>query len=951
MLSLFAEFGDWSSEEISCLKDGLRKYGRAWGKIYREVGGLKTATQCKQFYDKHCGNQELDLSASLTEHSTMKASCDVSVIALFIVVLVQNAEKLRRKVENRKPVTTEGKRKSLKPANKPSPLQGAEEIDSENTASAYESDSNSEESTSESTITDSSPEDGSSSSAFMPPTQQKMSQRGKKPKSLSAGFRRTSEEALDLFISAAEALNNIIPPDVALHDHSYALPPNSLMNNVDLQATSGLSLIAAAAAVVSPTLSKNAASNKLPSLSPVRAPRGRPPNSQRKGTNGTTSKLAPTLLSPAGTSPSVLLTEMKAAPLRGRTRSAPADRPKLSTFHVPRTGSTLARMSINSNSRTVSRAGGTGLLSSYTRHKGDSSSGKTLKSMIAFHPTTSSTCSTGSTTSTNATSAFEALVNVAVAAPPAELPMSASSPHSSSYSKSSSPVATTAFTATPLTRSSQSAKDTVTIGVAGSNSNASNSGGTTTAFIDVNQAINILASLAQHQVSSSAANGSSQSIVLPNSRLFAPNQTVNLLGNIVSGGSKGVSGAGLTLPTSKGSKSLSVSATVDTLLGHLTSGIGAQPSTTKSTAGKASGGSGRLKKTASSKSEGAGVKSNSASSSRGSGTKLVTNTTLPVQLIGSMDELSNLNLLSSLVAAVAASQATATPTSSQQTTPTSEPTVASDLKTSVGQPSNLHSSSSTEIKRPLEAVSRTSSSESSSTYQSHTSTPLIAASSSIKKSSLQNSSSGGVYDGGTSNELPRSVVRTGLGTMATAEGEEGVATPGNSIPQSENDMTASLASIIPSYNPSMNSQSSLLLYTRSLSFPLSVPPEPSAEEEDHLESATRGISELSKLLGTDSNTENNSSPNTKHNRNVYKGLSNWNPADLLSNSAPSKNACGGDFAGGLADSSGKPYLSGLLESQVHGTVHHTSSKLNNSSTSSAGRVEGLETTLDMDHSR
>lgn len=88
MYSLCAEFGDWSSEEISCLKDGLRKYGRAWGKIYREVGGLKTATQCKQFYDKYCGNQELDLSASLTEHSTMKASCGACVAGLFIIVLV-----------------------------------------------------------------------------------------------------------------------------------------------------------------------------------------------------------------------------------------------------------------------------------------------------------------------------------------------------------------------------------------------------------------------------------------------------------------------------------------------------------------------------------------------------------------------------------------------------------------------------------------------------------------------------------------------------------------------------------------------------------------------------------------------------------------------------------------------------------------------------------------------
>ena len=72
--SLGTEFGDWSSEEISCLKEGLRKYGRAWGKIYREVGGLKTATQCKQFYDKHYTNKELELTAALEEHSFLKVN-------------------------------------------------------------------------------------------------------------------------------------------------------------------------------------------------------------------------------------------------------------------------------------------------------------------------------------------------------------------------------------------------------------------------------------------------------------------------------------------------------------------------------------------------------------------------------------------------------------------------------------------------------------------------------------------------------------------------------------------------------------------------------------------------------------------------------------------------------------------------------------------------------------
>lgn len=67
-----SEFGDWSSDEIASLKEGLRKYGRAWGKIYREVGGLKTATQCKQFYDKNCNNKQLELLTALAEHSTMK---------------------------------------------------------------------------------------------------------------------------------------------------------------------------------------------------------------------------------------------------------------------------------------------------------------------------------------------------------------------------------------------------------------------------------------------------------------------------------------------------------------------------------------------------------------------------------------------------------------------------------------------------------------------------------------------------------------------------------------------------------------------------------------------------------------------------------------------------------------------------------------------------------------
>lgn len=913
----------------------------------------------------------------------------------------------------------ETKRKpQQKSRNKPSPLhQGSEEVDSENTVSGYETESNSEDSGSESTITDSCAEEGSSNSGIVLSSQSKSS-RGKKHKAScsSDGYRRTSEEALDLFISAAEALNNIVPPEVALHDHTYALPPSSLVNNMELQGTSGLSLIAAAAAVVSPTLSRSAGSNKLPS--PVRAPRGRPPNSQRKGTSSTTSKLAPTLLSPAGTSPNVLLTEMKVPPLRGRARSAPSDRPKM-PLHVQRAGSTLARMSIHSSGRTVNR-GNMSLIppASYSRHKVESSGSPSLKSMIAFHSggtsngstTTTNTNNNTASTSTSSTSAFEALVNVAVAAPPAELPRSSilgssssSSPsnplsphnhqhhHTShhSYSKSSSSGVTTPFTASSL--SCSQSKDTVTIAMTGSNSNASNSSGTPTAYIDVNQAINILASLAQQQASSSA-----QSIsVLPNQRLFTQTP-VNILGNIMAQTSKSsASGTPMvtSLSSSKGAKTLSVSATVDTLLGHLTSGIGSQTVSARNVMNK--GGGGKVKKTVSAKSD--TIKTNSNAVNSTIGNKASNSKPSTAQMTASMDDLSNLNLLSSLVAAVAASQPASTPT------PTSQVTSHSNLKTSVGQPSSIYSTT-TELKRPppgsVIAVSKDaftssslkdislgsqkeSSSSSSSLDSSQTHTPtsidtsndgekqlehkrevdkLIASSSSIKKSISTHNSSNSVGTHGftsglptsesASDDLPRSVVRSGLGTVASSDSLLGKqhSNSNHDPAPSENDMTASLASIIPSYNPSsISSQSSLLLYTRSLSFPLATEPVP--EEEDHLESATRGISELSKLLGTTDNSSD-SNANSRHEAPVYKDMSTWNPSDLLTSSIPSKNTTK-EFSSNLTEKSGKPYLSSLLESQIHGTVHHsslTAPKLN-CSASNSNRSESREATLDVDNSR
>ena len=77
------------------------------------------------------------------------------------------------------------------------------------------------------------------------------------------------------------------------------------------------------------------------------------------------------------------------------------------------------------------------------------------------------------------------------------------------------------------------------------------------------------------------------------------------------------------------------------------------------------------------------------------------------------------------------------------------------------------------------------------------------------------------------------------------------------------------------------SQQSLMLYTNSLSLPKHSPVGSSTEEEeeDHLEYATRGISELSKLLGTDNGLESPASDNSNNNS-LYKM---WNPDDLLVN--------------------------------------------------------------------
>lgn len=75
-------YGDWTDEDIANLRGGLRKWGRAWGKIYREVGGRKTATQCKKFFDDFSHDQSLGLSQALSERSSIQVSLPSSLSLL-----------------------------------------------------------------------------------------------------------------------------------------------------------------------------------------------------------------------------------------------------------------------------------------------------------------------------------------------------------------------------------------------------------------------------------------------------------------------------------------------------------------------------------------------------------------------------------------------------------------------------------------------------------------------------------------------------------------------------------------------------------------------------------------------------------------------------------------------------------------------------------------------------
>ncbi len=619
-----------------------------------------------------------------------------------------------------------------------------------------------------------------------------------------------------------------------------------------MQGTSGLSLIAAAAAVVSPNLSRNAGSSKHAVVSPVRAPRGRPPNKYRGGGSNSTIKLSPTLLSPAGGSAAnVLLSDIKNTAFRNRTRSAPTDRPKSSTIHLPRSGSTLARMSLSSSTGRSKN-----MVSSVAYKRGETPS---LKSMIALQP------------SQGGNSAFEALVNVAVAAPPAELPKTPGVLTARNNMARKSTAGSRGSTSTPSPVNTLSGKLTLSRSNSNDSNNSSlNSGATATAYIDVSQAINILATLAQQNPG--AVCTSHTISVYPGQPLIAQaGGASTIIGSIVSQGAAKPPIIGTNATSiSATSNPASVSATVDTLLSHLTSGVGkGSPRNTPSP--KPANRTKKVTKTES-------MKATSPA------------TDAPVVNTNS-DDLSNLKLLSSLVAAVAATQ--------------SSPSVSTapvDVST-VSMPTMVQPTPSTQT-------------QNSSSLSEHSHVSEHFNSNNCTSSEHHNNN-----DSVSSDDLPRSVVRPSP-------------YPPTSRPPLEHrppavkasDMTASLASIIPSYNPSIGQQSSLLLYTRSRSFPQSV--DTVGEDEDTLESATRGISELSKLLGTEGNGEGaDSTLVAKKIHDVGTGGYSTESGEAATNGAPLSSLARvviNEFPDQDPSPSIKLNLSSLLESR--GTVqHHTSS--------------------------
>jgi len=493
--------------------------------------------------------------------------------------------------------------------------------------------------------------------------------------------------------------------------------------------------------------------------------------------------------------------------------------------------------------------------------------------------------------------------------------------------------------------------------------------------LDVNQAINILtwASLAGQQAPST---GTTQLSTQP---LFAQApmlQASNLLGSLVSQSNSVtvVQDANETDTSSSNqvpSTFVGSTPTVDTLLGQLAAASGSvvnraeMPTTAgaNSSEGNSSLTSSLTQQTPTqplSLSHSASTDdSASASSSQ-------------VRTTGNGDDLSNLNLLSSLVAVLAGSHPTSSSGSSSTpvictgggnvhtaptnlaagfrpqksnlepvTTSAQDKTISTRSYSSAALSSELPSEGTSVTSNEGRTVDRTTNEEPVDFFE----LPKPSHKNDTHKSALHLPPE---YPG---EERPASVVRTSMAALAQGSPLKSqhhsfntpstlnMVRPTSHMHNSTNDITASLASIIPnplSY-PSISQQSTLLLYTRSLSFPLSASSEPSPEddEEDHLESATRGISELSKLLGTDNGTDTTSASRESSR---YKGMSPWNPNDSLAHPSSLPLSSRSSYSGSTsiasnpssfhktdfgAETSSKSFLSNLLES--HGAVHHAPS--------------------------
>ena len=76
-LLILTEFNDWNKAEVERLKEGLRKFGRVWGKISRQSGVNKSAKQCKEYFNTHCAIENVGLLQAVADH-VMKTAIHVS---------------------------------------------------------------------------------------------------------------------------------------------------------------------------------------------------------------------------------------------------------------------------------------------------------------------------------------------------------------------------------------------------------------------------------------------------------------------------------------------------------------------------------------------------------------------------------------------------------------------------------------------------------------------------------------------------------------------------------------------------------------------------------------------------------------------------------------------------------------------------------------------------------